>query len=90
MSKITKINKLFEKQAALYPNNIAIIHEDKKITYAELNEQANQFVQVMINQGIQPGDLVPCSSPDGSTWIRCFCRRFGPDLMLWCAISALF
>ena len=33
MSKIIKINKLFEKQAELYPNKIAIIDTDKKITY---------------------------------------------------------
>lgn len=59
MSKIIKINKLFEKQAELYPNKIAIIHEDKKITYAELNGMANQLAHVMVNQGIKPGDLVP-------------------------------
>lgn len=63
MSKIIKINELFEKQAALYPNNIAITHEsknkNKNITYAELNERANKLAHVMINQGIQPGDLVP-------------------------------
>lgn len=59
MSKITKINKLFEKQAELYPNKIAIIYEDKKITYAELNGMANQLAHVMVNQGVKEGDLVP-------------------------------
>jgi len=59
MSKIIKINKLFEKQAELYPNKIAIIHEGKRITYAELNGMANQLTHVMVNQGIKPGDLVP-------------------------------
>ena len=59
MPKIIKINKLFEKQAELYPNKIAIIDKDKKITYEELNGMANQLAHVMSNQGIKPGDLVP-------------------------------
>lgn len=59
MSKIIKINKLFEKQVELYPNKIAIIDKDKKITYEELNGMANQLAHVISNQGVKPGDLVP-------------------------------
>ena len=59
MSKIIKINKLFEKQAELYPNKISIIDKDKEITYKALNEKANQLANVMIKQGIKSGDLVP-------------------------------
>jgi acyl-CoA synthetase (AMP-forming)/AMP-acid ligase II len=59
MSKIIKINKLFEKQAELYPNKIVIIDKDKNITYGELNGIANRLAYVMINQGVKPGDLVP-------------------------------
>ncbi len=31
--------QLFEKQAHINPNSIAVVFEDKKLTYEELNEK---------------------------------------------------
>ncbi|MDR1057670.1 MAG: amino acid adenylation domain-containing protein, partial [Coxiellaceae bacterium] len=36
---------MFEKQVLKTPNNIAVVFEDKKLSYKELNEQANQLAR---------------------------------------------
>lgn len=40
---------LFEKQVKLTPNNIAVVFEDKKLTYKELNEKANSLARYILN-----------------------------------------
>lgn len=37
------IHELFEEQVEKFPNKLAIIFEDEKFTYAELNQQINQL-----------------------------------------------
>ncbi|MES2142382.1 MAG: AMP-binding protein [Pseudomonadota bacterium] len=59
MSKITKIQELFEKQALLFPDKVAIIYSGNKITYSRLNETANQLAHFMVHAGVKPGDLIP-------------------------------
>jgi amino acid adenylation domain-containing protein len=50
---------LFEEQVAKTPNNIAVIFEEKELTYKELNEQSNQLAAYLIeNYAIEPDDLV--------------------------------
>ena len=59
---------LFEEQVEKTPNNIAVIFEDKKLTYKELNEKANSlasylrfeknlnrndFVGIMVNRSLE-------------------------------------
>ncbi|MFT5890426.1 MAG: amino acid adenylation domain-containing protein [Dokdonia sp.] len=50
---------LFEDQVVKTPNNIAIVFEEKQLTYEELNEQANQFAYKLREAyTIQPDDLI--------------------------------
>ena len=50
---------LFEEQVKKTPDNIAIILKDKRLTYTELNEQANQLAQYLKETYIiQSNDLV--------------------------------
>ena len=49
---------LFEENATKNPNDIAIIFENKKITYKELNEKANSLANFLIRQGITENDFV--------------------------------
>ncbi|MCC2624721.1 MAG: amino acid adenylation domain protein, partial [Burkholderiales bacterium] len=41
------IHLLFEEQAAKTPNNIAVVYEDTKLTYQELNQKANQLANYL-------------------------------------------
>lgn len=53
------IHQLFEEQALKAPNNIAVIYEDKKLTYQELNTKANQLANYILkNNDIKPDDLI--------------------------------
>ena len=52
------IHQLFEHQAKLSPNNIAVIFEGSSLTYAELNDKANQLARLLQNKGVKPETLV--------------------------------
>ena len=52
------IHQLFEEQAQKTPNNIAVVFEDKELTYRELNQRANQLAQYLQKQGVGPEILV--------------------------------
>ncbi|UHA73609.1 non-ribosomal peptide synthetase [Paenibacillus sp. 481] len=52
------VHQLFEEQVVRTPNHIAIVFEDRQLTYLELNERANQLAHTLRNEGIQPDHLV--------------------------------
>ncbi|PQP33686.1 AMP-dependent synthetase, partial [Desulfobacteraceae bacterium SEEP-SAG9] len=49
-------HNLLENSAEAYPDKIALIHEDVRATYAEINSSANQLAQWIINQNIPKGE----------------------------------
>ncbi|MCL1936227.1 MAG: amino acid adenylation domain-containing protein [Defluviitaleaceae bacterium] len=49
---------LFEEQVEKTPNNIAIVYEDKKLTYKELNVRVNQLAHFLREKGIKQNDFV--------------------------------
>ncbi len=48
----------FERQVEKTPDNIAVIFEDKKLTYRELNEKANQLARRLREDGVKPDQVV--------------------------------
>lgn len=56
-SQVT-IHEMFERQAMIYPNAIAVTYEKEKITYKELNERANQLAHYLQKKGVGPDNLV--------------------------------
>ncbi|WP_139487939.1 non-ribosomal peptide synthetase [Brevibacillus dissolubilis] len=52
------ISQLFEQQAQLNPDQIAVVFEDEELSYAELNEEANQLARVLREKGVQPDTIV--------------------------------
>ncbi|UOE58644.1 amino acid adenylation domain-containing protein [Priestia filamentosa] len=52
------IHELFEQQAILYPNAIAVIYEKERVTYREINERANQLAYYLQKKGVGPDALV--------------------------------
>ncbi|ATI59681.1 MULTISPECIES: non-ribosomal peptide synthetase [Bacillus] len=52
------IHEMFERQAMIYPNAIAVTYEKEKITYKELNERANELAHYLQKKGVGPDTLV--------------------------------
>jgi len=48
------LHQLFETQAALRPDAIALVYEGERLTYAALNAQANQLARKLREQGVGP------------------------------------
>lgn len=49
---------LFEEQVERNPKDIALIQNDKSITYSQLNDQANKLAQFLVVHGAQPGSNI--------------------------------
>lgn len=52
------VHQLFEEQAHKSPDSIALEFGDKKVTYSELNERANQVAHRLIKMGAGPDVVV--------------------------------
>jgi amino acid adenylation domain-containing protein len=52
------IHQLFEDQVAKTPDAIALVFEDQRFTYRELNERANQLAYALRRRGVGPGVCV--------------------------------
>ncbi|MBD0340874.1 MAG: amino acid adenylation domain-containing protein, partial [Microcoleus sp. Co-bin12] len=52
------IHQLFEAQAQRTPDAVAVVFEDQKLTYRELNERANQLAHYLQQLGVKPEVLV--------------------------------
>jgi amino acid adenylation domain-containing protein len=51
-------HRLFEQQVALNPQAIALVYEDEKISYEELNTKANRIAHFLIKEGIKANKVV--------------------------------
>ncbi|PHQ80375.1 MAG: hypothetical protein COB66_04920 [Coxiella sp. (in: Bacteria)] len=52
------LHDLFEEQAAINPENIALQAESVTFTYLELNNKANSLANILQGRGIEKGDVV--------------------------------
>ncbi|NEQ14599.1 MAG: amino acid adenylation domain-containing protein, partial [Moorea sp. SIO3E2] len=52
------IHQLFEAQAEKTPDAVAVIFENQRVTYSELNIRANQLAHYLRQQGVGPDVLV--------------------------------
>jgi len=52
------IHEFLEQSAERFPDKIALIHEDTRATYAEINTKANALAQYLIDNNVKPGDRV--------------------------------
>lgn len=61
------VHQLFEQQAAQKPHAPALIFEDQKLTFSEINSRANQLARHLLSNGLEPearvGVMLP-RSPD--------------------------
>jgi len=61
----TPLHQIISERAAAIPKKTAITFGDQKITYKELNEQANQLARILIANGVKKGDNVGFSLDRG-------------------------
>jgi len=54
----TLIHHFLEESASLYPDKVALIHENTRATYAEINSQANQVAQWLLKNNVTQNDRV--------------------------------
>ncbi|MCK4260471.1 MAG: amino acid adenylation domain-containing protein [Halanaerobiales bacterium] len=52
------LHELFEEQVEKTPDHIALIYQNQKLTYRELNEKANQLARTLQGKEIKPEELV--------------------------------
>jgi len=52
------IHHFLEQSTQRFPDKTALVHEEVRATYAQINSGANQLAHWLINQGIQTGDRV--------------------------------
>lgn len=52
------MHELFELNAGKYPAAIALLFENKSLTYQELNEKANQLAHYLLQLPIRTGDFI--------------------------------
>jgi len=54
---------LFEAQAARTPDATAVVLEDERLTYAQLNARANQLARLLTTRGVGPERIVALALP---------------------------
>lgn len=52
------LGAVIENAAQNYPDNPAMFYLDRRVTYREFNEAANQVAHFLIQQGVKKGDVV--------------------------------
>ena len=55
--------ELFEAQVERTPQAVAVVEQQRSLTYRELNEQANRLAHLLIRKGIGPEDVVAIALP---------------------------
>ncbi|OSC76786.1 non-ribosomal peptide synthetase [Streptomyces sp. BF-3] len=60
---------LFEAAVAAWPQRTAVIADDRQLTYAELDEQANRWANLLIGRGAGPEDRVVVAVPRSPLWL---------------------
>ena len=79
------IHRLFAERVAEGPHRIAVVYEDKQLTYGELNKNAGQLAGFLGKRGVAPGSIVGVMmnrSPDLVTGILAILKAGGAYLPL--------
>ncbi|GIF16350.1 non-ribosomal peptide synthetase [Actinoplanes teichomyceticus] len=59
------LTELFERQVQAGPERIAVSHEHDRLTYGELDAEANRLARLLAERGAGPGTVVALALPRG-------------------------
>lgn len=60
------LSDILDATAAQYPEHVAMIDQERSVTYAQLCKQANDIAQQLIQRGIKAGDIIGLWLPRGA------------------------
>ncbi len=63
------IHALFEEQAARIPQSVAVLEGYRSVSFAQLNNRANQIAHLLLELGLQPDDLVAVCMERGVDYV---------------------
>lgn len=63
------VAKNLENAAFYFPSNTAVIEDDQKISYHEMNKESNRVATALISMGVQSGDHVALCCPNSYQWL---------------------
>src|SRR5262245_23176567 len=65
------VGAALEEQAKRRPNREALVarHQNIRLTYAQLNDTADDFAAAFVRLGLAPGDRVGIWSPNRVEWV---------------------
>jgi len=69
MRKATLIHHFLENSARQFPDKVALVHEKTRATYRQMNEQANNLANWLIDHGIISGDRVAILMENGLEYV---------------------
>jgi long-chain acyl-CoA synthetase len=56
--RLALVHQLLETSARQFPDKTAVIHEDRRMSFDDLNQQANRLARWLVGKGIKAGDRV--------------------------------
>lgn len=65
----TLIHQLLERSARLQPDKVALVHEGVRVSYGQLNAEANRLARWLIGVGVLPGDRVVLLLENGREYV---------------------
>jgi len=61
--------EILECSAFYFPDRLAILQEDRKISYLDFNKESNRVATALIGLGIRRGDFVGLCAPNSIEWL---------------------
>ena len=58
LNKHTYVQDFLTHNAQSFPEKVALVYQNQRMTYWEINEQSDALAQWLVEYGIQPGDRI--------------------------------
>lgn len=67
------IHQFIERSSIIHPNKTAVVYQDRRLTYFEINNSANHVAKYLIDDvGVAKGDLIPLMFENSPEYVICY------------------